>query len=160
VMGRDHEEVWDVRTDKDRYWVVTNATNLYSQDDIKSADFALTFHIGIMARLAERGRVDVDEDRQQHGTVASRKYEQAVETYNRADEAEAYQAVCQEALIACARHIASELPENPYATRPKVSDFKSWAAIGAQNFATGRLRSYLQTVAEKTWDLCVVAALR
>lgn len=29
VMGQEHE-VWDVRTDQDRYWVVTNMTNLYS----------------------------------------------------------------------------------------------------------------------------------
>jgi hypothetical protein len=30
VMGRSLE-VWDVRTDKGRWWVVTNPTNLYSQ---------------------------------------------------------------------------------------------------------------------------------
>lgn len=29
VMGQEHE-VWDVPTDQDRYWVVTNMTNLYA----------------------------------------------------------------------------------------------------------------------------------
>jgi hypothetical protein len=30
VVGRDYD-CWDVHTDKDRYWVITNPTNLYSQ---------------------------------------------------------------------------------------------------------------------------------
>lgn len=30
VMGAPYE-IWDVSTDKDRWWVITNPTNLYSQ---------------------------------------------------------------------------------------------------------------------------------
>jgi hypothetical protein len=30
VFGREYD-VWDVHTDKERWWVVTNPTNLYSQ---------------------------------------------------------------------------------------------------------------------------------
>jgi len=30
ILGRDYD-CWDVHTDKDRYWVITSPTNLYSQ---------------------------------------------------------------------------------------------------------------------------------
>ncbi|MGE0540523.1 MAG: hypothetical protein AB7R89_10095 [Dehalococcoidia bacterium] len=53
VFGRDYE-VWDVRTDTERYWVVTTPTNLYSQDDFPNLDFLLSFHIGLMARVLAR----------------------------------------------------------------------------------------------------------
>ena len=33
--GQQHD-VWDIRTDKARWWVVTGMTNLYSQDDFTS----------------------------------------------------------------------------------------------------------------------------
>ncbi len=53
-MGRDHD-VWDVHTDKDRWWVVTNPTNLYSQTLMPSLDYTLSFDVGLMAR---NGRLD------------------------------------------------------------------------------------------------------
>ncbi|WP_243336685.1 hypothetical protein [Anaeromyxobacter soli] len=57
VFGRRHE-VWDVHTDKNRWWVITQPTNLYSQAVFPSMDYTLSFHIGLMARVeaAERGR--------------------------------------------------------------------------------------------------------
>lgn len=45
VLGREHA-VWDVHTDKERWWVVTNPTNLYSQTLMPSLDYTLSFHIG------------------------------------------------------------------------------------------------------------------
>src|SRR3954452_11972392 len=40
VFGRDHD-VWDFHTDKERWWVVTNPTNLYSQTLMPSLDYTL-----------------------------------------------------------------------------------------------------------------------
>lgn len=158
VAGVEHE-VWDVRTDTDRYWVVTNPTNLYSQDEFKSADYSLTFHIGIGIRLMERSRVEVDEDVEEQVDVAWRKYRQAVDAFNDADEAEAFQAVgvrCREAHIALARRIAGQIPEAEMPDRPKASDFKGWAEAGAERFAEQRrLRAYLKTISEKSWDMTV-----
>ena len=51
VLGREHD-VWDVHTDKERWWVITSATNLYSQTLMPSLDYTLSFHIGLMARMA------------------------------------------------------------------------------------------------------------
>lgn len=53
VVGIEHE-VWDVTTDADRYWVITNLTNLYSQRHFPSLDYTLSFHVGLMMRLRSR----------------------------------------------------------------------------------------------------------
>lgn len=151
-------EVWDVRTDADRYWVVTNPTNLYAQDDFKSADYLLTFHIGLGIRVMERSRVEGTPAVEAEIGVAWRKFEQAVDAFNTADEAEGFQAVgvrCREALIALGRHIAGDVPEEELQERPKASNFKAWADLGAERLAQGRLRAYLKSAADKSWDLVV-----
>lgn len=43
IFGREHD-VWDVHTDKERWWVVTGPTNLYSQSLMPSLDYTLSFH--------------------------------------------------------------------------------------------------------------------
>jgi|SRR5450756_2079346 len=157
VMGSPYE-VWDVHTDSDRYWVVTNPTNLYSQSEFKSADYCLSFHIGVMMRVIDRDRVEPHEGVEDEVGTAWRKYEQAVDAYNSADEAEAFQAVgvhCREALIALGRHIAGAISAEELPERPKASNFKEWAEIGAEHYSTGRLRTYLKSSAEKAWDLTV-----
>jgi hypothetical protein len=52
ILGRDRE-VWDVHTDRDRWWVITEPTNLYSQKQFPSLDVALSFHVGVIARVEE-----------------------------------------------------------------------------------------------------------
>ena len=53
VMGTPYE-IWDVSTDKDRWWVITNPTNLYSQKHFPSLDYTLSFHVGLMMRVMSR----------------------------------------------------------------------------------------------------------
>src|SRR5690349_12490645 len=53
VIGQDHD-VWDVHTNKERWWVITGPTNLYAQTQFPSMDVALSFHVGLMARIQER----------------------------------------------------------------------------------------------------------
>ena len=61
VLG-DKYEIWDVTTDIDRWWVITNLTNLYSQKHFPSLDYTLSFHIGLMMRLRSRSdRVDSND---------------------------------------------------------------------------------------------------
>jgi hypothetical protein len=38
-------DVWDVHTDVDRWWVITEPMNLYAQDQFPNMDLALTFHM-------------------------------------------------------------------------------------------------------------------
>jgi len=56
VFGREYK-VWDVHATDGRWWVVTNPTNLYSQEHIPSLDFVLSLHVGLMARVASEIRV-------------------------------------------------------------------------------------------------------
>src|ERR1035437_2129537 len=53
VMG-DPYEIWDVTTDKNRWWVISNLTNLYSQKHFPSLDYTLSFHVGLMMRIRSR----------------------------------------------------------------------------------------------------------
>jgi len=50
-------DIWDVPTDRGRWWVITPPTNLYSQNEFRSMDYALTFHIGLAARLRARKKL-------------------------------------------------------------------------------------------------------
>ena len=52
VLG-DIYDIWDLTTDKDRWWVITNLTNLYSQKHFPSLDYTLLFHS--VVRRAARG---------------------------------------------------------------------------------------------------------
>ena len=50
VLNVRHD-VWDIHTNKDRWWVITGGTNLYSQEQFPNMDLALTFHIGLQIRI-------------------------------------------------------------------------------------------------------------
>ena len=94
VFGREYD-VWDVHTDKERWWVVTSPTNLYSQTLMPSLDYTLSFHIGVMARVAAHREPEGSEAEQEFLLVTNRKMVQASEAFDQADEAEEFQAsVC------------------------------------------------------------------
>lgn len=50
VLNTRHD-VGDIHTNKDRWWVITGGTNLYSQKQFPNMDLALTFHIGLLLRI-------------------------------------------------------------------------------------------------------------
>jgi len=159
VFGRDYD-VWDVHTDKERWWVVTSPTNLYSQTLMPSLDYTLSFHIGLMARVAARREPQGSEAEQEFLIVTSRKLVQASEAFDKADEAEEFQAVgmrCRECLLALIRELTDgsdiAVGENP----PKTADFPAWNERIANAIAPGssaeHIRAYLKTTAERAWRL-------
>jgi hypothetical protein len=60
LFDRDFD-CWDVHTNRDRYWVITSPSNLYSQKYFPSLDFTLSFHIGVTARIMALQRGAPDE---------------------------------------------------------------------------------------------------
>src|SRR5258708_19499879 len=50
VLSHQHH-VWDVHTNVDRWWVITNPNNLYSQAQFPNMDLAVTFHVGLCLRI-------------------------------------------------------------------------------------------------------------
>lgn len=157
ILGRCHE-VWDVHCKDDRYWVITNLTNLYSQTRFRSMDETLSFHVGVMLRLNEReSNTPEDENRDLLGS-AWRIYEQAVKSMDHAIEAEDFEAIgirCRDSLIASARNAISGTPDIELQDRPKAGDFKNWVNALAAQLVTKRARAYLISLAEITWNLVV-----
>ena len=60
VLNTRHD-VWASHTNKDRGWVITGGTNLYSQEQFPNMDLALTFHIGLILRIPRYGRTPEDD---------------------------------------------------------------------------------------------------
>ncbi len=159
VFGRDYD-VWDVHTDKERWWVVTNPTNLYSQTLMPSLDYTLSFHIGLMARVAARRQPEGGEAEQEFLLVTNRKLIQAGEAFDKADEAEEFQAVgmrCRECLLTLVRELTegSDLVEE--GDLPKAADFPAWNERIADAIAPGDpaeyVRGYVKTTGERAWRL-------
>jgi predicted Zn-ribbon and HTH transcriptional regulator len=159
IFGREHD-VWDVHTDKERWWVITGPTNLYSQRLMPSLDYTLSFHIGVMARVEARREPSGSEAEQEFLLVTNRKIVQAGEAFDRADEAEEFQAVgmrCRECLLALIREFidGSEIAQGD--DLPKTADFPAWSDRIANAIAHGgsaeHVRGYLKMTAERAWRL-------
>lgn len=153
-------DVWDVRTDQERYWVISNPTNLYSQELFPSLDYTLSFHIGLTARVMAQRKSTADDEQQDRLAAAWRRWVQAAEALDRADEAEEFQAVgmrCRECLLAMIREFtnASIVPTNQ--EPPKTGDFIHWSGLLANAIAPGasarEIRGYLKALAKSTWQL-------
>jgi hypothetical protein len=159
VTGRDYD-CWDVHTNKDRYWVITNPTNLYSQHYFPSLDYTLSFHIGVMLRVMSLQRGAPNRSHKSRFTPVWRRWEQAAESYDEAEEAEDFQAVgmrCRETLIQFVRVLAKPemVPEAEQA--PKRADVVGWASLIANTIAPGDRNSYvrghLKAISKSAWDL-------
>jgi hypothetical protein len=138
VFGNRHD-AWDVTTDRDGYWVITTPTNLYSQRYFPSLDYSITFHVGLAARVMARQR-DAKSEESDRLLPAFRKWSQAADSFDRADEAEEFQAVgmrCREALLAAvlAPRQNATIAELPVAAELKAGDFLGWSEVIADHVA-------------------------
>jgi hypothetical protein len=159
IFGRQHD-VWDVHTDKERWWVVTGPTNLYSQKLMPSLDYTLSFHVGLMARVAARREPEGSEAEQEFLRITNRKLVQASEAFDQSDEAEEFQAVgmrCRECLLALIRELTEGSDLSQGEDHPKAADFPAWNEKIANAIAPGgsaeHVRGYLKTTAERAWRL-------
>ena len=158
VLG-DVYEVWDVTTDKDRWWVITNLTNLYSQTHFPSLDYTLSFHIGLMMRL--RNRSDrVDSSDPTPFDEVFRREEQAESKHDSALEAEDYQGVgmlLRESLISLVGALRRRTELSDEIDPPKDSDFNGWTDVLMNQLCGGssnkNLRQHLKNTAKETWQL-------
>jgi len=162
LVGPVRHDTWDVHCEDSRWRVITNPTNLYSQDDFKSRDVALTFHVGLTLRMTylNQRRVPVAPEPATLLAGSWRRWQQAFETYESGDEAETFQAVgvrLRECLVSFISEAASDDMVPDGATPPKAADFKGWTELLANYYAPGesasRLRSYLKKLSGETWDL-------
>ena len=158
VLGGIYD-IWDVTTDKDRWWVITNLTNLYSQRHFLSLDYTLSFHIGLMSRLRSRsGRVDADDPTPFDEVF--RREDQAEDKHDSAIEVEDYQTVgmlLRESLISLVGAIRHRVELPPQLERPQDSNFVGWSDLLMNQLCGGgnnkELRKHLKNTAKETWQL-------
>ena len=158
VLG-DKYVIWDVTTDKDRWWVITNLTNLYSQRHFPILDYTLSFHIGLMMRLRSRSdRVD-GSDPSPFDEVF-RRQEQAELRHDIAVEAEDYHLVgvlLRESLVSLITAIRrrTEIPTD--IEHPQDANFVAWADVLMNQLCGGgrnkELRQHLKNTAKEAWQL-------
>lgn len=158
VLG-DIYEIWDVTTDKDRWWVITNHTNLYSQRHFPGLDYTLSFHIGLMMRLRSRPDGATSEEPTPFDEVF-RRQEQAKNRHDNAVEAEDYQAVgmqLRECLISLDAALRRRVQARPDMGRPQDANFVAWSALLMDELCRGssnkELRQHLKNAAKETWQL-------
>jgi len=160
-IGTRRLDAWDVHTGRERYWVITDPTNLYLQKDFPSLDYTLSFHVGITTRVAAMQSPPTDPAQERRFAGAWRRWTQAAESLERAEEIEDLQGVgmrCRECLLEFVRTAADPARHVPSGTpQPKRADFVGWSELIANAVAAGssaeRTRHYLKTTAEATWAL-------
>jgi len=117
AFGRDCE-AWDVHKDKELWWVITNPTNIYSQT---SLDYTLSFHIGLMARVAAQRGPEISEAEQEFLVVTNRRLVQASEAFDH--EFQAVGVRCRECLLALVRELTQGSEPAVGDDLPKAGDF-------------------------------------
>jgi hypothetical protein len=159
VFGTRYD-CWNVRTDKERYWVITSPTNLYSQELFPSLDYTLSFHIGLMARVQAQRKGTEDDRVGDRLAAAFRRWEQAAEALDKSEESEEIQAVgmrCRECLVAFVRTVADVSMVPSGQEPPKAADFNHWSELIAEGIARGpkakEIRGYLKDLARSAWQL-------
>lgn len=161
VFGAKHD-VWDVHTDKQRWWVITGPTNLYRQSDFPSLDYVLSLHVGLMARVMSRRQKESPAGGGEHGRLlaAWRRWEQAAEALDTCEEAEDFQAVgmrCRECLLELVQAASYPSMLRDGEDAPKRGDFIHWSEIIARAISPGssgdEVRSFLKSAAKAAWQL-------
>jgi hypothetical protein len=143
-VGSISHDIWDVHTHCARWWVITNPTNLYSQEQFPNMDLALTFHVGLCLRIPRSERRSPSELLTEPLLTCWQALEEAREAGTHAEEVQDFQAIgmrCREALITLV-HVAQKLIEIPKsASPPKASDFRGWSEIIANTVLPGSTHS-------------------
>lgn len=110
VLHARHD-VWHVHTDVDRWWVITESMNLYSQEQFPNMDLALTLHVGPCLRIprSERQKLsDIPAER-----LPSAYLQEASEALAHVQEVADYQSIgvrCREALLAFVNIASTVMP--------------------------------------------------
>lgn len=159
VLG-DTYDIWDVTTDKDRWWVLTNLTNLYQHKSFPSLDFLLSFHIGLMMRMRSRDSGPTVDEATPFEEVF-RRQEQAHNRLEAAVEPEDFQAVgvqlreCLLSLVGAVRRRVA--PDLVGGTRPQDGNFIEWNIVLVDHLCPGgsnkAIRQHLKNTARETWQL-------
>lgn len=158
VLGRIHD-VWDVHCDKGRWWVITNPTNLYSQDSFPNLDLAVTVHVGLCLRIPRSERHKPDNLATAPFVECTRLLTEVDDALSRAQEVSDYQAIgvrCRELVLAFTNSAQDVFPWALNAPKPKRADVKAWVDHICNSMMPGdthkERRSLLKAQLKAAWD--------
>lgn len=155
VMNTRHD-VWDIHTNKDRWWVITGNTNLYSQQQFPNMDLALTFHLGLILRIPRTEGQQRDDLRLLPFGPVFEKMEEAGDAVSQAHNLADYQAVgvrCRETLLELigVAQDAAVWTDTP----PQRANFRDWSEIICNALLPGNTnrerRGALKSALDTAW---------
>jgi hypothetical protein len=156
AVGNTRHDVWDIHTNKDRWWVITGGMNLYSQEQFPSMDLALTFHVGLIIRVPRTEEQREDDLHLLQFAPVFEKIEEVGTAMTQAQNLTDYQAVgvrCREALlelIGVAQDAAVWTNE-----APQRANFRAWTEIICNDLLPGdtnkERRGALKGALETAW---------
>jgi hypothetical protein len=158
VLSHQHA-VWDVHTNIDRWWVITNPTNLYSQEQFPNMDLAVTFHVGLCLRIPRADKTKLSDLSIEPLAACFRHISEASDALSDAQEVSDFQAIgvrCREALLAFTGAAQVVIPWTGDASaKPKQADFKAWADQICSATLSGQAhehrRHLLKTLLDEAW---------
>lgn len=138
AVGHTRHDVWDIHTNKDRWWVITGGTNLYSQEQFPSMDLALTFHIGLIIRVPRTEEQREDDLRILPFGSVFQKMEEVSTALTQAQNLTDYQAIgvrCRETLLELigVAQDAAMWTDDP----PQRANFRAWSEIICNDLLPG-----------------------
>jgi hypothetical protein len=155
VLSARHD-VWDIHTNKDRWWVITTPTNLYSQEQFPNMDLVVTFHIGLCIRMPRTQKQKVDDQRVVPFGPVFTKLSETMDAVSQALSVADYQAIGVRSretlleLIAAAQDSA-KWTDSP----PKRADFRGWTEVICNDVLPGNTnkerRGLLKSALEAAW---------
>ncbi len=152
-------DAWDVQTDMNRWWVITNPTNLYSQENFPSLDYTLSFHVGLTTRMNQAKMCKEQESAHDDVTQLFNRLARVSDTLFAAQNQEDFQSVgmkCRECLLNIVQSFGKEYVALDEQGTPQSGNFIAWSEFITDRIASGasneRLRSYLKTISKSTWQ--------
>jgi hypothetical protein len=158
VLSHQHA-VWDVHTNIDRWWVITNPTNLYSQEQFPNMDLAVTFHVGLCLRIPRSEKSKLSEMPVEPFAACFRHMTEASDALGTAQEVTDFQATgvrCREALLAFTSAAQVVMPlAGGDDGKPKQADFKAWVdhicSVGLAGQTHEHRRHLFKTLLDEAW---------
>ncbi|MBB3148077.1 hypothetical protein FHS21_004518 [Phyllobacterium trifolii] len=156
VIGHRHD-VWDIHTNVDRWWVITNPTNLYSQEQFPNMDIAVTFHMGLCLRIPQTQKQRRSSRRVRPFGEVLVNCERVQTALGQAQHISDYQAIgmrCRELLLEFI-YAAQESQEWGGATDLKRADFRAWTEIICDTIRSGSgqkdRRRLIKSLLNESW---------
>lgn len=156
VAGHKHD-VWDLHASDGRWWIITDPTNLYSQEQFPNMDIAVTFHLGLCIRIPRTQEQNISDQIVRPFADVYIKLQEVAEALTQAQNVADYQAVgmrCRETLLSFVG-AAQDIATWSESETPKRADFRGWTDLIINTILSGsshkERRHLFKTTLSEAW---------